>query len=257
MHILRLCHVMIILLVGGVTAVAQVNVTTFGIQYKPIIPSRMFDTGPEVVTNEQFVLTKTPLLGYNFGMVIRQGFTDRFSLEMGINYTRRNFSLEFNDDIDRVNEELIYVFTAYEIPIQGLLYVRLGEQLWMNAAGGFSFDMYPSDLYSLKSQDANGLIYDFEQRTLRNSWVQISLIANYGFEWRTKSDGYFYLGASYHRPFSEMAVTEATYYRDNFPYRQKVGLNGSYLTLDLRYFFHEDPQRKKKVKKSDKDEKRN
>jgi hypothetical protein len=227
----------------------QMDVTTFGVQFKPIIPSRFFNSGVEEVSGAQYQLTKTPRLGYNFGMVIRRGFTDLFSLEVGINYTRRRFDLRVQDASESIDEELSFIYTAYEIPLQGLLYVQLGEEIWMNAAGGFSIDMYPSDLFSATSVRRDAVIYDIEQRTLRSNWVQIALIANYGFEWRTKEDGIFYLGASYHRPFNDMALTRVTYKIDNLPFVEEVSLNGSYLTLDLRYFFHEDPERRRKVRK--------
>lgn len=232
---------------------AQKEVTTFGIQFKPIIPSKFFDSGVESIDGTQFDLTKTPRLGYNFGMVIRKGFTDAFSAELGINYTRRRFDLDIIDLGRGVDQELAYIFTAYEIPLQGLLYVQLGENVWMNGAGGFSFDMYPSDLFTSASQNINGEFYDFEQRTYRSNWLQIAVIANYGFEYRTKEDGIFYLGASYHRPFNDMAVTRVIYKVNNVPYQEEIGISGSYLTVDFRYFFHEDPERrKKKMRKSPK-----
>lgn len=247
----KIFTLLILFIVLHSALLAQKDVTTFGIQFKPIIPSKFFNSGVETIEGESFNVTKTPKLGYNFGMVIRKGITDIFSLELGINYTRRRFDLEVIEPVDGISKNLNFIFTAYEIPVQGLVYVQLGDELWMNAAAGFSMDMYPSDLFSSDSQDLNGSIYDFEQRTYRSNWLQFALVANYGFEWRTEEDGIFYVGASYHRPFSDMATTEITFKKDNFPYREKVDLSGSYLTLDLRYFFHEDPQRKKKTKKKE------
>lgn len=248
----RIILISLLLLLLPAVVDAQKDVTTFGIQFKPIIPSKFFDSGVETIEGDFFNVTKTPKLGYNFGMVIRKGFTDILSLEVGINYTRRRFDLEVTEPVDGVKKNLNFIFTAYEIPVQGLLYVQLGDEIWMNAAAGFSVDMYPSDLFSSDSEDLNGSIYDFEQRTYRSNWVQFSLVANYGFEWRTEEDGIFYLGASYHRPFNNMAVTEVTFKKDNFPYKETLTLSGSYLTIDLRYFFHEEAQRKKKMKKKEK-----
>lgn len=57
--------------------------------------------------------------------------------------------------------------------------------------------------------------------------------------------GYFYLGATFHRPFGEMAKADVTWldrYTGLTPYRMSTFLSGSYLTVDLRYYFHETGQ---------------
>jgi hypothetical protein len=118
----------------------------------------------------------------------------------------------------------------------------------MNASGGVSFDTYPSNAFSTNDAVVDTLVLDIEQRTFRRSWVQMAVLANYGFEYRTKDKGYWYLGASYHRPFSDMATTEVTYLRNTVPEVVLADLSGSYLTVDLRYFFHEDPDRKRKTR---------
>jgi len=74
------------------------------------------------------------------------------------------------------------------------------------------------------------------------------LLANYGFEYRTKEDGYFYFGASFHRPFADIAQTAVQFDINTNPTRINYALSGSYLTLDFRYFFHEDPDRKRMLK---------
>lgn len=224
---------------------AQRDVTTLGIQFKPMIPSKFFDTGTETQSNDYLTVDYVPQLGMNFGMVIRQGFTDMFSLETGINMVRRVFTLEAHDSSFDHSMSLKYRLTGYEVPVQGLVYVQLGNQMWMNASGGLSFDFYPSNLFSSENSAVDTIAFDLEQRTFRNTWIQIALTANYGFEYRTKDAGYFYVGASYHRPFDDIAITRATWIRENVPLSVENALSGSYLTLDLRYFFHEDPERKR------------
>ena len=60
-----------------------------------------------------------------------------------------------------------------------------------------------------------------------------------------KDNGYWYVGASYHRPFGPIAVTESTYNRNGKPATVEWDVSGIYLTLDIRYFFHEDPERRR------------
>ncbi len=241
------------------SASAQKDVTTFGIQVKPIIPSKFFDSGSETVTSDFVDFTFQPQLGINFGMVVRKGFTNMFSLEVGLNMVRRNYLLEYNENKYNSTKSIDFAFVGYELPIQGLVYVKLGDKLWMNAAGGFSIDTYPTSIFSTSPDEdiwADSLHFDFQQHTDRNGWVQVSLIANYGFEYRTKDNGYFYLGASYHRPFSPIATSEAKLEIGTRGVDETIKayqeLSGSYLTFDIRYFFHEDPERQKKKKKSSK-----
>ncbi len=231
-----------------VLAFSQKNVTTFGIQLKPLISNKFFDSGQQLIPGESFNLIVQPRLGFNFGMLMRKGYTDNLSLEAGINMVRRNYQLEATDLTHDLRSKMKYSFVGYEIPVQGLLYVRLGKQLFMNAAGGLSFDFYPSSAYSVVSNKKDTINYDLEQLSRRNTWGQISVITNLGFEYRTKEKGYFYLGASLHRSFKDIAQTSATYTYNRVSEKLVFDLNGNYLTFDLRYFFYEEPERKVRVK---------
>lgn len=227
---------------------AQKDVTTFGVQLKPMIPSKFFNSGVTTETKDYLSVDFTPKVGWNFGMLMRVGFTDMFSLETGINLVRRNYNVTVTDLDYGAQLSLDYTFVGYEVPVQGLIYVKLGDQFWMNASGGLSFDTYPSNAFSAVNTQVDTLALELEQRTFRRQWVQMSVLANYGFEYRTKEKGYWYLGASYHRPFSDMATTEAKYVRNTVPLTVASNLSGSYLTVDLRYFFHEDPERKRRAR---------
>lgn len=234
----------------SVSSFGQEDVVTFGFQLKPMIPNSFVDFGPVTETNEDFITTWTPKLGASFGMVVRYGFTNNFSMESGINMVRRNYEVDNNEEIVGVQGQNRFAFVSYEVPIQALYYVQLGEELWMNASGGLSVNLYPSSVYTLSSTQRDSVFFDFEQYASRNSWAQLAIQANYGFEWRTKDKGFFYIGATYHQPFSDMAITEAIM-SWNTEVRENYGtLSGNYFTLDLRYFFHEDPEDRRKMKKA-------
>lgn len=230
-------------------AKAQENVTTLGIQVKPMIPSRFLNTGPTSAERENLSVNLTPKLGWNFGMMIRRGITKMWSFETGINLVQRNYNLTFNSTELPETAELNFRLIGYEIPVQGLIYVQLGKQLWMNVSGGVSLDLYPSNIQSSDFIRRDSVTYDFYQKTFRNGWLQTSVLANIGFEWRTKKDGYFYLGTSYHRPFRYMGFVSAEFTPNNLAtQRIEFPVSGNYLTADLRYFFHENPERKKSTK---------
>ncbi|MFT3886097.1 MAG: hypothetical protein QM724_11925 [Flavobacteriales bacterium] len=131
-------------------------------------------------------------------------------------------------------EEIQYI--GYEVPVLAMVYIRLGERSWMNNAIGASIDMYPSDAEQLIDQ---GKVYIF-----RKNWAQIGVVGNIGVEYRTEKIGIFYLGATYHRPFGDMAKADISWQDRRFRSTTLTTfLNGGYLTADIRYFFHEDPDK--------------
>ena len=225
---------------------AQKDLTTFGIQLKPLVPNSYFNFSSESVLSDDGVLEATwePKPSLCFGMVIRHGFTDFFSVETGINLIRRNYEVIGRDEEEGVSGATRFAFTGYEIPLQGLIYVRLGEEWWMNGAGGMSIDMYPSSTFASSAVQGDTTFYDFAVTTVKRRWVQMSLLANLGFEYRHKKKGSFYIGATYHRPFNDMAISQLNYQNTSQVHRANLALNGNYFTIDFRYFFHEKSRRR-------------
>lgn len=218
--------------------VAQEKITTFGIQFKPIIPISFVDGGVQEKSQSGINFKLEPKFGLAFGMVIRKGFTKNISLETGINLLRRNFDVAINDADSSFTSNSNFRVVNYEIPISGLVYVQIGQNMFMNVSGGISIDMYPTPLFVEKDKE-------FSNAINRDSWVQTSLITNVGWEYRTEKNGYFYFGASFHRPFSALLTSFVTYKAFDRNDEVKFDLSGNYLTLDFRYFFHEDKEKKR------------
>ncbi len=236
-----------LLCLSAITSFAQQNVTTFGVQLKPVVPLSFIGASEEIIQNNDVNFTLTPRSGFSFGMVARHGFTKMFSIESGINLTSRKFDLSIQDADFTGNTDIKFV--TYDIPVLALLYVQLGEEMFMNAAFGGSISFLPTDWATSD--------YYYRHASFRSGWVVPSMLANVGFEYRTYDKGFFYLGASYHRPFKDFTTTNVGYYNesgnindiDGHDAYASFNLDGSYLTLDLRYFFHEDPVRKAARKK--------
>lgn len=224
---------------------------TVGFQLRPVVASRFLDAGEQTATDRIFTTIIKPKLGYTFGMVMRRGFTSKLSLETGINYIRRNYHITAIDDSLGKRDETDFGMVSYEIPVQGLVYVRLGERFYMNNALGVSINWFASDVATV------GIDNRFNQRSFLNRIIfNPALLTNIGFEYRTEKAGFFYLGASLHRPFIPIAKTRAQYDLTSVKYENWVDLTGAFLTVDLRYFFHEAPIKKKtQSKKKKKDEK--
>ncbi|MCB0479226.1 MAG: hypothetical protein KDC84_13750 [Crocinitomicaceae bacterium] len=241
----------IILLLGlffSLNAFNQAHVLVFGLQYKPIIPTNIFGAGKFDVTsdNGKFnVLTKQKF-GNVFGGVVRVGFNKWVSLETGINYVMRMYSTTYSvpdSNITAVND---FKVTSYQIPISCLVYVKLSEMFHMNVALGISGAIFPSDISTLTETGDNTKM-SFLMEGQRKSWFQGTFDANVGFELRTKKIGYFYLGASYQLPFTNIMQLAYDYrHSGNSQELVYTKLNGAYLTADIRYFFPENPEKKRK-----------
>ena len=214
---------------------AQEGRSTLGIVARPVFPLSFFDP---ITTFDRGPLRGRAELtgGFAFGMSVRAGITKAISLETGINQTTRRYNVSLRNDSVAYSGEDELRFVGYEIPVLALVYIRLGERSWMNTALGFSADIYPTDAQRIL--EVSRLYY------ARRGWLLPGVVANIGVELRTYKSGWFYGGFTYHRPFGDMATAEFTWYgSDNLGRTVKARIGGSYLTLDLRYYFHSDPDR--------------
>jgi len=230
----------ILLAVTCFAAIAQDRVTTFGFGYKPIFPSSYFRTGPKDFSDKGINYTIAQQSGFTAGGLIRHGISNRISFESGIMYTKRNYDLSIIDSTftGRSNFKII----GYEIPVNGLVFIQLGQKLWMNVTMGLSLDIFPSDIYT----DDNY----YRHYSARNKTVNSGLNAMTGLEYRTKKGGYIYLGAAYHRTFSHIYESLVEYYPDRTLAKPPTSIGrtrfqGDYFTFDVRYYFHEAPKKKK------------
>jgi hypothetical protein len=222
---------------------SQMNVTTLGIELKPLFSSSFVGAGAVESQVGKIRSVMTPESGMNFGMVVRHGISRSWSIESGICWVRRNFMWQtFNGELENPLSARFRMI-CYEIPFQALVFVKLGERLFMNGSGGVSIDLYPSDVESFVSTHIDSVFFDVQHRTFRTRWLQTALLVNYGFEYRSVRNGYFYLGASYHRGFNEIATSLIRYERAGDPEQLILPMSGNYLTLDFRYFFDERPRK--------------
>jgi hypothetical protein len=238
-------NILILIVLFPLVSLAQKDITTVGFQIKPLFSSSFFGTGPQSLSDSSFNYTLKPGSGYAAGMIIRKGFTPSLSLEFGLNYVVRNIALTANDGNQEVGNRLRIV--GYEVPITQLIFIRLSQQIYMNAGAGFCLNIFPSDVYK---RDTSLYVYGG-----RSHIFTPSLLANIGVEYRTPKSGYFYLGASLNRPFSEIYGISLSYMKNGLPLNSVLGkMNGSYVSVDLKYFFHEDPEKKKARKAKQKGE---
>jgi hypothetical protein len=213
-------------------SIAQKGLTSFGIQFKPIVPVSYFKAGPINLSDSLVNIDIKQQTGYSMGMIIRHNITNLISFETGINYVRRNYAVAATSKIGTLNDQLEFGFVNYEIPLQALVYVQLSKRLFMNVSSGIGLNAYPSHVISF----GDNLL--LEQLSLRGRIIGLSYLANIGFEYKTEEKGNFYLGTSLVTPLSPITETQIKYEYQNANFTEFTSfLNGNYITIDLRYFF--------------------
>ncbi len=230
---------LVFIIIAGIPLMAQEDVPTLGIQFKPILSSDIIGTGPQEVQSGEINFRVNPRNGYSFGMLIRQQITDQIALESGISYTKRNFDLSIRNDTTGFTGESDFRYIIYEIPITALVYVQVGQNAYLSNALGLSINFLPSDWESFDTY--------FTHFSNRQSWIVPSLLANVGAEFRTRESGIIYAGLSFHLPFTNFTRAGIGYREGDLELEStSFDMSGNYLTIDLRYYFHEDPAWKQK-----------
>lgn len=236
----------VFLIFSFLSASAQEKVLTAGVQIRPFFSNKFFKTGPQTKDSSNVSFTVTPKGGYSAGGIIRYGVSNTLSFETGINFIKRPHDVGLVKTIDgSIINKVSTDFSAisYEIPANMLVFIQLSERLFMDVALGVSLDFYPSNLSTRGEY--------FNHYSIRKNWMFPAVNASIGYEWRTEKSGFFYLGSSYHNPLNDIFITTIGYYEDG---RYKTGqqflLSGNYLSVDFRYFFHQDPLKKQKKKKN-------
>ncbi|MDC0249497.1 PorT family protein [Flavobacteriales bacterium] len=215
------------------SAQPQNNRTTFGLQYKPIIPAEYFNSSHINESLGAYSFNLIPKYSNSFGMVIRHKINKTFSIESGLNYIQRNFKLTATNNSIDLDAFTAFNMRSYELPIQLLTYVRASEYWYLNVAFGISHNVLASDIFSYSEENQ-----DYFQNTYRKSGGYRALLANVGMEYRTESKGHYYFGTSLHRPWKAIAKIYPND-KTNFNSDDKFSLEmlGNFVTVDFRYFF--------------------
>lgn len=223
-------------------AQAQEKLTAFGLQYKPIVPAAYFDAANVEKEEGNYTFNLNPRFSNAFGMVIRHELTKTLSIESGLNFIQRNYRLHISNQEISLEDYTDFGIRSYELPIQLLAYIQLNQSWYMNASFGISQNTFASDVFSRGKNNNN-----FYQNTGRRLRGQRALLANLGYEYRGSKKGYYYFGASLHRPWKEIARIYPEYddgvneFNSEAPSPTAFYLDilGNFITIDFRYFFHE------------------
>jgi hypothetical protein len=216
---------------------------TVGVEMRALVPISFFTMDSLVLSDEQnnFRSVTNYEGGFGFGGVLRANLTKIWNFETGLYYTRRRYNYTLTDPSVGFDEDISLRVISYEIPIKGLVYIQMADNIYMNVALGVSTNFVASDIESLGNE--------YIITAFKRSWANFAVLGNIGVEFRTEKEGYFYLGGTIHQPFSELMSTQVNYFRGGDPpaYFDNGTLGGAYFSIDFRFFFPPQVSKKPKV----------
>ncbi len=208
--------------------------TYFGIQVRSVFPTQFIGNPTTELSGSGFEASITQRLGFSFGGTVRANLTKLIALETGINFTQRYFDLTMAVPDSNSSATNTMGFIEYDIPVNALIYIQLSDRFFMNASLGLAITYKPTDV-SVRNRPGGKHYYDLYG--IRDNSLGLDLNANVGFEFRTEKNGFFYLGGSARVPFAPLFTFAAFYNYDANSTLISGPVDGSFLTLDFKYFF--------------------
>jgi len=206
----------------------------FGLQVRPILPTRFIGEPELTLTRNEYSTTISQRAGYSFGGTVRAGLTKLLAFESGINFIQRNYDISMSVADSNVHATNDLTFVCYDVPLNGLVYIRLGEQFYMNTSLGVSLTYKPSNVGILTLPGGS-------DRFVHTGYVgmkaAMDINVNIGFEFRTEKSGFFYLGGSGKVPFKPLFQLYTEYESGAHSNKINAPIDGTFLAIDFKYFF--------------------
>lgn len=205
----------------------------FGIQVRPIFPTRFIADPTVEIKEDGFETIFQQKAGYSFGGTVRGGLTKTIAIETGINFTQRyfDFSASQVDSNFHISDRIRFI--EYDIPLNALFYIKLSEKIYANTSLGGTILFRPTDVVRENRIDAKNLFTHFGLADR----IGFDLNANVGFEYRTEKKGFFYIGGSIRVPTAELFTLISIYRHQGFEQRIYTNISGAFMGIDFKYFF--------------------
>lgn len=220
------------------TAFAQVKKVAppsyFGLHVRTVFPTQFIGTNTLELEQDGFFSTVSQRVGYSFGGTVRVGLTELIAIETGINFTQRYYDINFSVPDSNVSGTGGFGFIEYDIPVNALFYIKLSDKWYANASMGAALNFKPSNVQTFEQPFG---FHTFIYTGLLRSKFGVDGMANFGFEFRTEKQGFFYLGGSARVPFAPLFDLIASYEWQGLSNTTFGELDGSFLSIDLKYFF--------------------
>jgi hypothetical protein len=207
----------------------------FGFHYRAVLPMQQMQSGTQTFSDSVLQCNIQPTNGYTFGGIIRYGLTDLISIETGLYYNQRNYQITATRTDSAITVDQRMRFVQFEVPIQGLIAIKLSKKIYSNAALGGSILYKPSSVATYANPYDK---HEFRQVGLVdiNDKLGFDVRASAGFEFRDKKAGVFYLGATAFIQLQPAFTFLSRYQYVNFKQAAAGPVNASGFGLDFKYF---------------------
>ena len=217
----------------------------FGFQVRPLLPTQFIGNPITTIQQPVFSTSLTQTYGYSIGGIVRAGFTKRLALETGIHYNIRKFDVDMSIPDSALYAKNDLTFITFEIPINLLVYIQMSKKVYASTALGVAMTFKPTDVGILTLPGGSNT---FTHTGFAQRKFVLDFDAHFGVEYRTEKKGFFYLGGAAKIPFSPLFDLIATYkYQGNKTTYYGV-VDGSFLAIELKYFFHNTRNRGEQFK---------
>lgn len=212
--------------------------THFAFQLRGLIPNKFSEPKSNTVFNDTLTSTITQKNGFSFGGVIRRRYTDRLGVEMGLNLCKRYYDVSTGIPDSNQFFSKDFAFTNFELPINGLVFIKLSERNFASAALGVTAIYKPSSVAAEEFKENKG---EFSMAGIVEQKFNLNLNAQLGFEFVSDKKGIFYVGGSAHIPLTPLLYFYSKY-KYNYAnsdistavvYEQR----SPFFTVDLRFYF--------------------
>ncbi len=211
--------------------------TTFAVQLRGLTNNRVVE-GPFELNNDTVISTLNMRNGFSFGGVIRRQFTDNLGIEIGLIHNKRFYNISGNilDTNSILSSEM--AFTNYEIPVNGLAFIKFSKTIYASAGLGFTMVYKPSSILKQVVDRQFDKRFVFAGLTDGNKFG-FNINAQFGVEFRTERMGTFYVGGAASIPTNPLFefVSAYTDEEGGIETYQSVDVRSPYFAIDLRYYF--------------------
>jgi len=208
--------------------------TYFGIQLKPIFPFGLIEPTDYSLGKDGLETRISQKYAFAVGGMIRKQITSLFGIETGINYIQRQYNLGASIPDSSISIAGDMTFVQYEIPINGLISIKLSDAFFMTSSMGASIYYKPSDSHDLTHSNERHYFLFYADR--KNKFA-LGVNANLGFEYRTKKSGTFYLGGSASIPIQPLFEFELLHQYDANLTSIFSDIDGAFISMEIKYFF--------------------
>lgn len=208
----------------------------FGIHYRTVFPNSFVGSESVTLLNQEFTSTCIQKPGYSIGATVRAGITKLIAFETGINLVHRNFQLNMSVADSNQFAERELSFLSYDIPLNCLIYIKLNKSWYANASLGIAASYKPSTIGGINNTGYNHSFIHTGYVDYKKKFTA-DFNGNIGFEFRTNKSGFFYLGGAVQIPLAPLFILAGMYKYEGYELVSVANINGSFLSLDLKFFF--------------------